>query len=140
MDYFYFKNKDGLLGGDGYPDMGQNEFWGDQAGQMGQQYDPYFGDVGMDVNQGQQVQNPIQQAQNQGQQAQNQGQQAGMPDLGRSPNAMNAQQQQMRQNQAFGKGMTQNVGIPGYKDVGHAVQMQRQKLRPQAQRPYEEFM
>ena len=126
MNYFDFKNKDGLLGGGGYSDMGQNEFWGDQAAQMGQQYDPYFGDVGMNVNQGQQVQNPIQQA--------------GMPDLGRSPNAMNAQQQQMRQNQAFGKGMTQNVGIPGYKDVGHAVQMQRQKLRPQAQRPYEEFM
>ena len=126
MNYFDFKNKSGLLGGGGYSDMGQNDFWGDQAGQMGQQYDPYFGDVGMDVNQGQQVQNPIQQA--------------GMPDLGRSPNAMNAQQQQMRQNLAFGKGMTQNVGIPGYKDVGHAVQMQRQKLRPQAQRPYEEFM
>ena len=133
MNYFDFKNKDGLLGGGGYSDMGQNEFWGEQAAQMGQQYDPYFGDVGMDVNQGQQVQNPIQQAQNQGQQA-------GMPDLGRSPNAMNAQQQQMRQNQAFGKGMTQNAGIPGYKDVGNVGQMQRHQMRPQAQMPYEEFM
>ena len=126
MNYFDFKNKDGLLGGGGYSDMGQNEFWGDQAAQMGQQYDPYFGDVGMNVNQGQQVQNPIQQA--------------GMPDLGRSPNAMNAQQQQMRQNQAFGRGMTQQGGIPGYKDVGNVGQMQRHQMRPQAQRPFEEFM
>ena len=62
MNYFDFKNKSGLLGGGGYSDMGQNDFWGEQAAQMGQQYDPYFGDVGMDVNQGQQVQNPIQPA------------------------------------------------------------------------------